>query len=160
MKEITQKIHSKVMAEFKPLAIQLFSEGKTQYEVVKTCNDIIQGRIRDYYKIGKIELLGNLFKKFTKEKNADSKAETIFYGILKKNNIDFKFQYYVKPYRVDFLIGKDLVVEIDGPEHGEKRDDRRDNFIQSQGYRILRLPIYILSQNPEMIIKEIKKLCQ
>lgn len=148
------------MSEFKPLARQLLSEGKTQHEVVKTCNDIIQGRIRDYYKIGKVEPIGNLLKRFTKEKEADSKAETIFYGLLKENNITFKFQYPIKPYRVDFLIYKDLVIEIDGPDHNEKRDSKRDKFIQSQGYRILRIPIYILSQNPEMIIEEIKKLTE
>jgi len=51
-----------------------------------------------------------------------------------------------------------LVVEIDGPQHNEKRDAKRDEFIQSMGYRILRIPIYILSQNPQMIIEEIKKL--
>jgi very-short-patch-repair endonuclease len=159
MNEITQKIHNKVMFEFAPLAEQLISEGKTQYEVVSTCNDIIQGRIRDYYKLGKVEHIGNFIRKYIKdEKDADSKAENIFFGLLKTNDIDFKFQYPIDPYRVDFLLGDDLVVEIDGPQHIEKKDEKRDKYIQDMGYRILRIPIYILSQDPEMIIKEIKKL--
>lgn len=160
MNKITTKIHNKIMFQYKPLAEQLFSEGKTKEQVVSTCNNIIQGKIKDFYKFRNIEPINNLLKDYFELKKHESKAETIFYGMLKENKINFKFQYEIKPYRVDFLVSDNLIIEIDGTQHDKNKDMKRDKYLQEMGYRILRIPIYILSQDPKMIIEEIKKLIE
>lgn len=52
----------------------------------------------------------------------------------------FRRQHPVGPYVVDFLnIGAMLVVEADGGQHNESAGDaKRDAWLQSQGFRILR----------------------
>jgi very-short-patch-repair endonuclease len=52
----------------------------------------------------------------------------------------FKRQIPVGPYIADFIcIERRLIVEIDGGQHSESEHDRkRDAFLTSEGYRVLR----------------------
>jgi very-short-patch-repair endonuclease len=55
----------------------------------------------------------------------------------------FRRQHPLGPYFVDFYCpAARLVVEIDGPTHGEERqwayDDRRTEWLKQQGYEVLR----------------------
>lgn len=90
---------------------------------------------------------------------ADSKAEIIFYELLTKNRIPFKFQYKIDPYRVDYLINNSLVFELDGPGHRHTKayDDRRDKYIEKLGYEVMRVPLSILVMSPELVIDEIRE---
>lgn len=59
------------------------------------------------------------------------------------NGIGFRRQFPIGPFIADFAcLTAKLVIEIDGGQlfshEGEKRDARRDAFIASQGFRILR----------------------
>ena len=53
----------------------------------------------------------------------------------------FRRQVRIGPYIADFACLKSmLVIEVDGGQHAEARayDERRDDFMRGQGYRILR----------------------
>jgi very-short-patch-repair endonuclease len=53
----------------------------------------------------------------------------------------FRHQVRIGPYIADFVCLKAmLVIEVDGDQHANARayDSRRDDFMRSQGYRILR----------------------
>ena len=73
-------------------------------------------------------------------------AERIIWSALRAhrlNGASFRRQTPVGPYVADFLChSAKLIVEIDGGQHFEpeqqKRDARRDVFLASKGYRILR----------------------
>jgi very-short-patch-repair endonuclease len=76
-----------------------------------------------------------------------TKAErTIWYG-LRAHRLDgasFRRQTPIGPYIVDFVShSAKLVVEIDGGQHFEERqetrDKRRDAFLAGRGYRVLRV---------------------
>jgi very-short-patch-repair endonuclease len=54
-------------------------------------------------------------------KRNSTKAERIFYEILKKNHILFKFREKIEGKEIDFIIGK-YIVEIDGHEQSAKRN--------------------------------------
>jgi very-short-patch-repair endonuclease len=59
------------------------------------------------------------------------------------NRASFRRQAPIGPYVVDFLCHTaGLVIEIDGGQHfvaeGMKRDARRDAFLASRGYRVMR----------------------
>ncbi|MBH0236312.1 endonuclease domain-containing protein [Methylobrevis sp. L22] len=56
----------------------------------------------------------------------------------------FRRQVPIGPYVVDFLCAEaKLVVELDGDSHGEQRqqarDATRDDYLTTEGYRILRI---------------------
>jgi very-short-patch-repair endonuclease len=56
----------------------------------------------------------------------------------------FRRQHPIGPYFVDFYCpAARLVVEIDGPTHGEERqwayDERRNEWLKQQGYEVLRI---------------------
>lgn len=55
------------------------------------------------------------------DKNHSTKAERIFYEILKKNRIPFRFREKVQGKEIDFVIGK-YAIEIDGHEQSVKRN--------------------------------------
>ena len=53
----------------------------------------------------------------------------------------FRRQFRIHPYPVDFLCPEArLVIEVDGAHHVEQADcdERRDQFLEAQGFRVLR----------------------
>ena len=62
---------------------------------------------------------------------------------------------------VDFVMvhqGKRLAIEVDGPQHGRRKqsDAARDTFLRGQGYfDILRIPIRAMRETPSLVIKQI-----
>ncbi len=72
-----------------------------------------------------------------------TEAEKRLWSKLRNRQLDgFKFyrQYPVPPYYADFLCrAADLVIEVDGGQHCEnRRDDERTEFLESQGYTVMR----------------------
>jgi len=71
-------------------------------------------------------------------------------------------QVEVMSYRLDFLIDKRLIVEIDGaawhssPEAVE-RDKKRDSSLSSVGYHILRIPAKFALYSPAVAIERVRK---
>jgi very-short-patch-repair endonuclease len=77
-----------------------------------------------------------------------TKAEVILWLHLRKlreRGYNFRRQHPVGPYIADFAIhaGK-LIIEVDGETHGTEEelahDQRRDAYLQSKGWRVLRVP--------------------
>jgi len=69
--------------------------------------------------------------------------EAIFWSHVRNrllNGHKFRRQVPIGPYIVDFLCAdKKLIVELDGFQHAEdSRDEIRDRYLSSLGYRILR----------------------
>ena len=75
-----------------------------------------------------------------------TKAERIVWSILRAhrlNGASFRRQVPVGPYIADFVCHTaNLIVEIDGGQHFEQeglaRDRRRDAFLKTKGFRVLR----------------------
>jgi very-short-patch-repair endonuclease len=80
-------------------------------------------------------------------RRAPSEAEKRLWGFLRDRRLnDFKFvrQAPLGPYYADFLCReRRLIVEVDGVTHGEDHqvahDARRTRYLESQGYRVLRV---------------------
>jgi very-short-patch-repair endonuclease len=76
------------------------------------------------------------------------------------NGASFRRQTPIGPYVVDFLCHEaKLVIEIDGGQHFEtrqqKRDARRDAFLASKGYRVLRFNNYDVMTNRAGVLETI-----
>jgi very-short-patch-repair endonuclease len=57
---------------------------------------------------------------------------------------------------VDFACHRHrLVVEADGPFHDEARDTRRDDWLKSKGYRVLRFTIAALERDQNTVVQMI-----
>jgi hypothetical protein len=71
-------------------------------------------------------------------------------------------QVQVTKYRLDFLIDKELVIEVDGaawhssPE-AKERDAERDKALTAEGYQVLRIPAKITLYNPEQAIAQVRE---
>ena len=65
----------------------------------------------------------------------------------------FRREYAIPPYTADFCcVELRLVLEIDGADHltedGRQRDRVRDDFLQRQGFRVVRIPGYEVLREP------------
>jgi very-short-patch-repair endonuclease len=72
----------------------------------------------------------------------------------------FRRQTPIGDYVVDFVCVKEkLVVEVDGGQHytdeGMKQDNRREQFLQSQGFRVLRFSNIDALKNEDGVIEKI-----
>ena len=133
MNEIALKLQNKAMKKFRPLAEQLIKEGKDREEIVSAFQMVMRRKVSDYYSHD-LETIRNLKRGILRDiKKADSKTETIFYRLLIKNKIGFIFQYPIGKYRVDFLLGESIVLELDGSQHNKARDEIRDQYMKKLG---------------------------
>jgi very-short-patch-repair endonuclease len=72
-----------------------------------------------------------------------TEAERRLWALLRDRRLAaFKFrrQQVIEPYIADFAcFGERLIIEADGSQHADDKDDaRRDAFLRSQGFRVLR----------------------
>jgi very-short-patch-repair endonuclease len=72
------------------------------------------------------------------------------------HGLKFRRQVPIGPYVVDFLcLAHRLVVEADGPFHDSDHDERRDRWLESQGFRVLRFPNAVISTAPEEVRRKV-----
>ena len=76
-------------------------------------------------------------------RNNQTRAERALWQCLRKHQVGVKFrrQHPLGPYIADFVcFEKRLIIEIDGGQHQEQieYDETRTDWLQQQGYKILR----------------------
>lgn len=76
-------------------------------------------------------------------------------------SVQFKRQVSIGGYVVDFCCrGKRLIIELDGGQHNERvneiKDQDRDQFLKSQGYKILRFWNNEVDQNLGGVLDKIR----
>ncbi len=84
-------------------------------------------------------------------------AERIIWCVVRAhrlNGVGFRRQTPIGPYIADFVShAAKIVIELDGGQHYEKvheaQDARRDNFLRSKGFRVLRFSNYDVMTNLE-----------
>ena len=79
----------------------------------------------------------NLRKQMTKEERH------LWYDFLKSHPVQFKRQYMIGTYIVDFYCFRaKLIIELDGSQHVEPKtaeyDRRRTDYLQKQGFLVMR----------------------
>ena len=98
-------------------------------------------------------------------RGAPTDAELRLWRLLRDRRLSgFKFrrQVPVGPYIVDFLcVGAKLIVEADGSQHAESpRDNVRDAYLESQGWKVLRFWNNEVLQNREGVLETILRACK
>ena len=79
------------------------------------------------------------------------------------HNIKSRRQYAIGHYIVDFVaVETGLIIELDGGQHATQQtyDQQRTEFLQKQGYRVLRFWNHDVLQRTETVLAEILKHCQ
>jgi very-short-patch-repair endonuclease len=157
--EITRKVHKEVTDSMKPFIQQMIDCRIPKKRMIEIINNHVNRKIKELYK-SKSPFHQAL--DFLKEQAKDSKVESIFYDLLVDNQVSFKFQYQIGPYRVDYLIGDSLVIELDGPLHSaekqKKHDENKDKYLGKMGYHVLRLPVYIVALDSVAVVNGIKEV--
>ena len=100
-------------------------------------------------------------------KNSTS-AEAVLWNKLKSKNLDgrkFRRQHSIGKYIVDFYCPSEkLIIELDGDPHGDPgqvwKDTIRDKYLEELGFTVLRFENRFVFQEPEFVLKEIKKFYQ
>ena len=77
--------------------------------------------------------------------------------------IKFRRQFVIGSYIADFAAPEiKLVIELDGGQHAAQQtyDQQRSQFLQNQGYQVLRFWNHDVLQQTEAVMTEILKHCQ
>ena len=95
---------------------------------------------------------------------ANEFASTVWQWVRNRRiaNQKFRREYPIPPYTADFCcVELKLILEIDGVEHftedGRQRDRVRDDFLESQGYRVVRIGGYDVLREPSLCLKRIEE---
>ena len=96
----------------------------------------------------------------TLRKNMTKEERRLWYDCLKLLPMTVHRQKVLGQYIVDFYIAQaKLVIEVDGSQHyetaGQNADQKRDEYLQSLGLTVLRIPNNAISQNFEGVCEEI-----
>jgi very-short-patch-repair endonuclease len=109
-------------------------------------------------------ILKNRFTTQAKQLRKNSTdAERLLWSKLRYKQIDgykFRRQQPIGPYIVDFAnFQKKLIIELDGGQHSESKaeDLKRDEFLKTQGFSVLRFWNNELFENLEGVLHEIRK---
>ena len=157
MNEITLKIKERALETFRPIAEKMAYEGKTADEITAFFHQQVQVKASQYYANRNMSPLSKVLQNIDFEK--DSTAESIFYDMLISSGLNIKFQRTIGAYRADYLINDYIVVELDGPDHDKNRDNIRDKYMRKMGYKIIRVPLWVLELSPQAVIDELKEAC-
>ena len=85
-------------------------------------------------------------------KNMTKEERHLWYDFLRTHSVRFSRQKIIGKYIVDFYSAElKLVIELDGSQHyeetGKQQDALRDEYLQSYGLDILRVPNNEINQN-------------
>lgn len=97
-------------------------------------------------------------------KNMTLAEQRLWYFLRNKqlNGIKFRRQQTIGYYIVDFVsMEHKLIIELDGGQHAEQviYDNQRTEFLNQQGYRVIRFWNNDVLQNMEIVLNEILKAC-
>ena len=73
-------------------------------------------------------------------------------------DLKFRRQFPIGPYIADFCcVERKLVVELDGGQHVSQRayDDEREEFIETQGFRVIRFWNDVVLRETDTVIAQI-----
>ena len=101
-------------------------------------------------------------------RNNSTSAEAVLWSKLKLKNLDgrkFRRQHSIGKYIVDFYCPSEkLIIELDGDPHGDPgqvwKDTIRDKYLEEFGFTVLRFENRFVFQEPEFVLKGIKKYFQ
>ncbi len=85
-------------------------------------------------------------------------AEKVIWSALRNQQLCFKFrrQHNIGSYIVDFVcLEEKLIVELDGGQHTIEKDKERTDFLQQEGYRIVRFWNNHVLENKSSVIERI-----
>ena len=92
-------------------------------------------------------------------KNQDTSIEVAVQNELKLLGIEFEKQKHIGPYFIDiFIPAKSVAIECDGDywhsfEDRKERDKLRDEWLESQGVVVLRLPEYAIKKDVKNLVR-------
>jgi very-short-patch-repair endonuclease len=88
-------------------------------------------------------------------------TERLLWKLLRDRRLDglkFRRQVPIGPYVADFVsLRHRLIVEADGPLHDADHDARRDDWLRSQHFRVLRFPNALITLYPDVVLDEIRQ---
>ena len=96
-------------------------------------------------------------------RHAMTEAELHFWVVVRNRQIEnykFRRQVPIGPYIADFLcVERKLIVELDGSQHAVSTYDlRRDAYLKSLGYRVLRFWNYDVLQNMDGVVRHVLEM--
>lgn len=83
-------------------------------------------------------------------------------GLLSGNGLKLRMQVPVSCFRLDFLVDKSLVVEVDGAAYhtsaeAVERDRHRDSVLRDRGFEVLRIPAKIPLYFPDEVVDLVER---
>lgn len=157
MKKISKKLTKEFGKRFLPFAEQLKKEGSSDVRIKDMLYRFIECERVKFYNMlkGPYALKKSLSEAVD---NWDSKIELIYCRLFSEYGIPHKFQYKIGTYRADFLLGENIVFEIDGPQHDKDYDTKRDSYMERMGYKVLRVPAWLAASSYRSVIEEIQNI--
>ncbi|RMB63490.1 endonuclease domain-containing protein [Dokdonia sinensis] len=96
-------------------------------------------------------------------RNNATPAEAFLWKHLSKRQLagrKFRRQHGIGPFVVDFFCSSEkLIIELDGEPHttlnGEERDEKRDEYLESKGFKVLRFENKMVFELMPSVLKDI-----
>ncbi len=96
-------------------------------------------------------------------RTAPTRSEVALWDVLRDRKllgVKFRRQWVIGPFIADFCAPRHrLIIEIDGSIHDtqRERDEQRQHFLESAGYRVIRVSAEDVENNPSAVLSTISK---
>lgn len=130
----------------------------------RTAQSIVDEFSRTIERMAGTRGIGNARKALARANRfSESPYESLLRLVFERWDVPFHQQVQIGPYRVDFLVGKNVVVEVDGEEKYEEdpveagRHQRtREDWLREQGYEVLRVYPGQIRRNELAVIQRLR----
>ncbi len=76
-------------------------------------------------------------------------------------NYKFRRQFPIEPYIVDFVcLDLKLIIELDGSQHNEQADSVRTQFLEQQGFKVIRFWNHDVFNYGDAVLEEIRLIVE
>ena len=136
-------------------------EKMSKSQIGKTLSEEHKIKVSESMKLAHLEKRAwNIGK--SRWNNAKSYPEKFFTSVIENEFLDkdYECEHNVGIYSIDFAwVSKKLAIEIDGEQHQRfkdiaERDNRKDSFLTSQGWKILRITWKEMYNDPKKLIQK------